>query len=628
MAKRILIAHRSGFAYDQVGGLGEYGVGTDGDALRARAMTRGREPGEQANHRLWAQIGCLLRALFSSNYRLKLALLAIVLVGVVVANTFGQIKLNAWNGTFYDALEKRSLPGLGDQVVLFLIITGGLLILVVAQNWLQAMIKVRLREWLTHDLFDEWLGPKRAYHLAHAGEQGANPDQYIQADAKHLADMSASLVFDILQSALLLVSFIGVLWMLSSQVVFNFGDGDFTIPGYMVWCALAYAGVGSGLTWLVGRPLIKLNAERYAREADLRFAIVRVNEQVESITLHGGEHHERRLVNSPIADVVRLGRLLANGHARLTWVTSGYGWLAIIVPILVASPGYFGGSLSLGGLMMVAGAFRQVQEALRWFVDNFSAIADWRATLFRVVSFRNRCSQSHPDGDDGAGGIALRPHREEKLRFDRFAVLAPGGLMVLDQPEAEIEGGDRVLISGPCGMAKSRLLLAVAGLWPQGEGAILLPPSKDMMFVPPRPYMPPGTLRAAISYPSDPHRFEEPAIRMALMRVGLGGLGARLDDKDRWDKALSASQQRRLALARLLLHAPRWIFLEDTTGSMDVEDCRLMLSVFNNELSQSAVIGVGSAPALKGFYKRTLRLKPQTIDPPVQPPVPVLLAAE
>jgi putative ATP-binding cassette transporter len=470
--------------------------------------------------------------------------------------------------------------------------------------------------------------------LAHAGESGANPDQYIQADAKHLADMSASLTFDILQSALLLVSFIGVLWLLSSQVVFNFGGEDFTIPGYMVWCALAYAGIGSLLTWLVGRPLIKLNAERYAREADLRFAIVRVNEQVESIALHGGEHNERRLVNAPIADVVRLGRLLANGHARLTWVTSGYGWLAIIVPILVASPGYFGGSLSLGGLMMVAGAFRQVQEALRWFVDNFSAIADWRATLFRVVSFRNRLSEFNPSGDDGADGIVLRLHTEEKLRFDGFSVATPAGRMALEQPHVEIEGGDRVLISGPCGLAKSRLLLAVAGLWPSGGGAILAPPSRDMMFVPPRPYMPPGTLRAAIAYPSDERRFDEPAIRMALMRVGLGNLAARLDDRERWDKALPAAQQRRLALARLLLHAPRWIFLEDTTGSMDAEECRLMLSIFNNELSESAVIGVGTAPALEGFYKRTLRLEPPSDDLSVRrdeetfAPPPVLQAAE
>jgi putative ATP-binding cassette transporter len=539
---------------------------------------------------------------------------------VVLGNTFGQIKLNAWYGTFYDALEKRSLPALGNQIVLFLTIAGGLLSLVVAQSWLQAIIKVRLREWLTHDLVDEWLGPKRAYLLAHAGEAGANPDQYIQADARHLAEMSAGLVIDILQSTLLLASFIGVLWMLSNEVVFNYSGHSFVIPGYMVWCALAYAVTGSFLTWLVGRPLIKLNAERYAREADLRFAIVRVNESVESIAMQGGERNERRLVNAPIADVVRLGCLLAKGHARLTWVTSGYGWLAIIVPVLVAAPGYFGGGLSLGGLMMVAGAFRQVQEALRWFVDNFAAIADWRATLLRVAGFRDRLSQLNPPFDGGASGIVRQLHAEEKLRFERISVLAAEGPMALDLPHAEVASGERVLIAGASGSAKSRLLQAVAGLSSNGRGAILLPPSSDIMFVPPRPYLPLGSLRAAVTYPSEASGFDETSIRAALARVGLAGLAGRLDDKERWDKLLSASEQQRIAFARLLLHAPKWIFLEDLTGSMDGDDCRLMLSIFDDELSGSAVIGFGSAPALKGFYGRTFHLNPANAETPVREP--------
>lgn len=597
-------------------------------------MKRVRNPGEGADLRLGAQIICLLRALCASRYRLRLAILAATLLLVVLANTFGQIRLNAWHGTFYDALEKRSLSALGDQVVLFLTIAGGLLLLVVAQNWLQAIIKVRLREWLTHDLVDEWLGPKRAYLLSHAGEAGANPDQYIQSDARHLAEISAGLTFELLQSSLLLISFIGVLWVLSNQVVFSYDGHSFTIPGYMVWCALGYAIAGSCLTWLVGRPLIKLNAERYAREADLRFAIVRVNESVESIALQNGEPSERRLVNVPIADVVRLGCLLAKGHANLSWVTVGYGWLAILVPVLVAAPGFFGGSLSLGGLMMVTGAFNQVQNSLRWFVDHFAAIADWRATLLRVAGFRNQLAQLNPPCDGGAGGIAIQLHTEEKLRFERLSVLAPEGNMTLDQPGAEVKTGERVLIAGSSGSANSRLLRAVAGLWSSGSGVILLPLSRDIMFVPPRPYLPLGSLRAAVAYPSQADRFNDMAIRIALNRVGLVGLVGRLDEKERWDKLLSASEQQRLAFARLLLHLPSWIFLEDMTGSMDVHDCRLMLSIFDDELSASAVIGIGNASMFKGFYRRTLRLKPASADLPAgqqgdaQWLVPSLQAAE
>ena len=215
---------------------------------------------------------CLVRVLRASRQRYKLAAMAAALVAVVVINAFAQIKLNAWQGSFFDALERRSFSALGDQLVAFLVIVGILLLLVVAQTWFQEIIKTRLREWLTHDLVDQWLTPKRAHRLADLGETGANPDQYIQADAKHLAETSATLAFGLLQSSLLLVSFVGVLWVLSNQVIFTYGDQSFTIPGYMVWSALLYAATGSLLTWRIGRPLVGLNTGKYQRESELRFA--------------------------------------------------------------------------------------------------------------------------------------------------------------------------------------------------------------------------------------------------------------------------------------------------------------------------------------------------------------------
>ncbi|MGK9167640.1 hypothetical protein KXR53_15150 [Inquilinus limosus] len=332
----------------------------------------------------------MLQALSGArHYRLLVGALVCALVGVISAVAYGQIALNAWNGSFYDAIARRDFSALQRSISMFFVIAGALLLLIVAQTWLQEMIKVRLREWLTHDLLDSWLVPKRPYLLAQASELGLHPDQYVQADARQLTELSATLGCGLLQSALLLVNFTGLLWALSDQVVFELDVGrPFSIPGYMVWCALIYAVAGSWMAWLVGRPLIRLNAERQNREAELRSTLARIHGSAEAIAIHGIEAGERGTAGGAFGSVTELSRQLANGVARLTWITSGYGWLGLIVPVIAALPAYAAGNLSLGGLMMVIGAFNQVQNALRWFVDNVDKIADWRARLQRVSSFR------------------------------------------------------------------------------------------------------------------------------------------------------------------------------------------------------------------------------------------------
>jgi len=294
--------------------------------------------------------------------------------------------------------------------------------------------------------------------------------------------------------------------------------------------------------------------------------------------------------------------------ARLTWVTSGYGWLALVVPVLVALPGYIRGDLSLGGLMMVVGAFNQVQTALRWFVDNFSSIADWRATLLRVVNFREGLlSLQVPDED--AGRISVDYHPDGKLAFANLSIQLPDGTAALDRPLIEVDCGERVLIVGSPEAGRSEMLRAVAGLWPSGTGTVLLPPPETVMFMPPRPYLPVATLRAAVCYPEQPDVFDEEAVCAALQRVGLDRLIARLEARERWDKVLSPDEQQRLALARLVLQAPLWVFFEDTAPFMNEEHSRLLRTIFAQDLPETTVIGIGSSSALKGFYTRTIHLR-------------------
>src|SRR5919106_751090 len=468
---------------------------------------------------VWGQLTSLFGTLRTSPLRWRLAWLAVGITVAICVSMVGQVRLNTWQGDFFNALEQRDLAVFGRQALVFLVVVAGLLALVVAETWLREMLEVRLREWLTHDLLDRWLVPKRAYLLALTGDIGVNPDQRMQADALRLTQFSVSLSIGLLRASLLLVSFLGVLLLLSSEVVFALGGHSFTIPGYLVWCALAYAFVGSWLTWRIGRPLIAINAERYAHEAELRFALVRISECAEAISVHSGEMDERRALDRPVERVVQVTRRLANGLARLTWITSGYGWLALLVPILVAAPGYFHGTLSFGELMMTIGAFNQVQQALRWFVDSFPQIAEWRATLLRVVALHDALPKLEELGHKASRISLVQP--SATVAFEDLSVIVPDGSIGLDRPRVELAPGDHLLIAEEPGADKSVLFRAMAGMWPWGSGTVHLPPRETVMFVPQCSYLPLGSLRDDVTYPAASGHFDDDAVCTALERVGL-----------------------------------------------------------------------------------------------------------
>ena len=549
----------------------------------------------------------LIRILWRSRHRAVVAWLAGGILVMLIGNMFGQIRLNDWNGAFFDAIAKRNVAELGHQLLIFGGIVAFLLSLVVGQTWMQQMLKVRLREWLTRHLLDDWLARGRAYRLGLAGELGVNPDQRIEEDTRKLTDLSAGLAIGLLQAGILLISFIGILWSLSSHMVFVVQGHHFSIPGYMVWCAIIYALIGSLMTWRVGLPLIGLNAQLYSREAELRFALVRVSESAESIALHHGERDERRQLEGNVDSVIATMSKLTGAASRLTWITSGYGWLAIIVPTLVASPGYFSGTLTLGGLMVVVGAFNQVQASLRWFVDQFPAVADWRATLHRVSAFKaamDRLDRS----DENVEHIRIARHPHGKLAFDEVSVLFADGRVVIAETSVELALGERVLIVGESGAGKSTLFRALAGLWPWGTGTIMLPDPDTMMFMPQRPYLPLGTLRAALAYPDAPDAFPGAAIERALKRVGLAEFLSMLDVPARLDKSLSLGQQQLIGFARLLLHRPCWVFLDEATSALDELSQKRVMSMFDEELAGATVVSIGHRPGLEAFHPKVLHL--------------------
>jgi len=567
------------------------------------------------------QLRLVIRAIFSSPVGRTLAILMAVIVLVIIVTAYGQIRLNRWNKPFYDALSRRDLRDFFFQLGVFFIIAGILLVLNVTQRWLTETLQVKLREGLVRSLLKDWLFPRRAFWLANSGSIGVNPDQRIHEDARKLCELSADLGLGLLQASILFGMFAGVLWGLSTDFALRFGDRDYAIPGFMLWAAIAYATGGSLLSYWVGRGLINRNAERYATEANLRFSLVRVNEHVDDISLAQGEPDERRRIERHLSDVLRATRRIVWGHTNLTWVTSGFGWVTIVAPILVAAPLYFTGKVSFGGLMMAAGAFTQAQSSLRWFIDNFSVIADWRATLLRVASFRHAVITTHePRGFESR--IVYAEGDPGTIQIDDLESVSSAHADMLRESSVVITAGARVLVLGAPGTGKTQFFRALAGLWPWGTGRITRPRGEQIFYLPRgTPYLPRGSLREVLAYPLKADSFSASAFTRALFRLGLERLAPLLDETRRWDRELSQDEQLCLVFTRMLIQNPPWVLIDGTFGALDDDVLELVIDVFTKELKSAGVIHVGGAGEAHDLFSKTLHLV-KAPRSPVQPDTP------
>jgi vitamin B12/bleomycin/antimicrobial peptide transport system ATP-binding/permease protein len=570
-------------------------------------MNRESNTEESANSGLVPQLGMMARALWAAPVRNTLFFLSGALFVVIAVTAYGQIRLNSWNQPFYDALSRHDFPQFLRQLGVFGLIAGALLVLNVGQRWLGETLKLRLRQGLARDLIRNWMEPGRAFRLASSGAIGVNPDQRMHEDARHLTELSADLGIGLLQSSILLVSFVEVLWSLSNNFAFHLGGRQIAIPGYMVWAAIIYSGSASLLSYWVGRTLVDRNADRYAREADMRFSLVRVNEHIDAIALSAGEADEERRIEIDLTGVLAATGRLVTGLTNLTWITAGYGWFTLVAPILVAAPLYFAGNISFGGLMLASGAFNQVQSSLRWFVDNFSTIADWRATLLRVASFRRAVI----DTDvlhDVESRIAFVAGDPGKISIDDLEIASPAGATMLQEKKIEIRTGEKVLIVGESGTGKTLLFRALAGLWPWGAGRVAHPRGEELLYMPRTPYLPPGTLREVLAYPSATAAFDAAAYAKALARLKLDRLVPLLDVSQRWDHELSEDEQQTLAFARVVLHAPPWILIDEVLDGLDEDARQAILDIFAEDLLHTGVIHIGRADAHDHLFSRVLHL--------------------
>jgi putative ATP-binding cassette transporter len=569
---------------------------------------------------LSGQLKMMMSAFWTSPVRRQILVLTLALLTVIILTTYATYKLNEWNGPFYDALERRDMPEFLRQLVVFAVIALALTLLNVIQTWLNQITALRMREGLARDLANVWLTPGRALKVAGAGVIANNPDQRLHEDTRILAENTTALAIGLVNSTILLASFIGVLWAISTDFVFTIGGMTVQIPGYMLWATIFYAVLGSVLSNVVGSRLARLNADRYAKEADLRAALVRANENLKPITLARGEPNELIRVQGAIDGVLAMLRKLAWALTNLTWVSSGFGWLALVAPIIIASPMYFSGELSFGGLMMAVGAFNQVNSALRWYVANFSVIADWRATLARVSFFRNALLMTDTPAKEGAVIAYSRGAEEEGLHVKAVEVYgepdegAAGHGIRLKEDICTVEPGSRVMINGDPGTDRHLFFQAIAGIWPWGKGEIRLPQAERMIMMPQEGYLPTTTLREVMTYPATGPASTPPvtddALRQALTAVGLDRYVDRLDEVERWDRLLDKEEEAALQVANAVLRKPDWLIMDDVLEGLEQETRERLIDVLSR-LEGSTLVYIGRSEEFAAKFKpQTFHLAP------------------
>jgi putative ATP-binding cassette transporter len=533
-----------------------------------------------------------------------------LLLGVVLL-TLGMVYLtvllNLWNNAFYSALQDKNMAAFRGQLFRVTWLITIFIFLAVYQVYLNQMLEIRWRRWLTDRYLRAWLSDGAYYRMQLQTSETDNPDQRIAEDVQLLASHTLGLFTGGLRAIVTLVTFVAILWGLSGSLVVPVGGFTIHLPGYMVWVAVLYAILGTWVTDWLGRPLVRLNFDRQRYEADFRFSLVRFRENTEGVALYRGEADEFRGFRERFEDVVRNWWGIMLRQKRMTYFTSGYGLGAWIVPSIVAAPRYFRGELGLGGLMQTSQAFQQVQDALSFFVQSYKEIAAWCAVVERLAGFERTLDSMHRQASTGLRRVEGRASHLSVASVDLYR---PDGQPLMANINFSLRRGDSVLLSGASGSGKSTLIRAIAGIWPFGRGEIRAARDARILFLPQRPYLPIGKLRDVVSYPMPADGVADGTLREVLEAVGLPQLTGRLDDDAHWALQLSPGEQQRIAFARALVQKPEWLFLDEATSAVDEATESRLYQLVRERLPETTLFSIGHRATLRPFHARRLMVQP------------------
>jgi len=545
---------------------------------------------------------------FRSEDRLAGRILLAAVISIELTLVLINVLLNQWYNRFYNDLQERDWDGFVTEIGIFCLLATFYVALSVYQLYLNQWLQIRWRGWMTRLYLGGWLHNANHYRMQLKGDAADNPDQRISDDVKLFVDQTLNIGVGLLSAVVTLASFVVILWGLSATSPLHLFGREFVIPGYLVWGALVYAIFGTALTHWIGSPLVNLDFQQQRFEADFRFNLMRVRENSEQIALLQGEGAERQRL------LQRFGRVVDNWYTimqrtkRVTAFTSSYSQAAVVFPYVLVAPAYFAGKIQLGGMMQTGSAFSSVQGALSFFVSTYRTLAEWRAVVARLDGFETSIAAAVTLATSADSIDVVASTGSDKIDMEQLLVGLPNGAPLVSASSFSIRGNERTLVTGPSGSGKSTLFRAIAGIWPFGTGAIAIPANAKLMMLPQRPYFPVGSLKAAIVYPAEADAFGSDQVRDVLISVGLPQLASQMEEEAHWNRMLSLGEQQRLGLARALLHAPQYLFLDEATASLDEASEATLYHLLGERLPATTIVSIGHRTTLAAFHQRNVTL--------------------